>query len=82
MKDADLRVAVVRYIEGEVRKIKKRPHTLKYSAKIVAEYVGGYAPSVGRISSDVVNDLQAIGINCRYAKEQNPKAFIVEVSDA
>ncbi len=77
MKDLDLVNLAVAYLAKEHEKIIQKNHKVDFSAKYIADKVGGYAGSIGRVSEKVVTNLRAMGIFCEYDKNSNPKKFII-----
>ncbi len=81
MKNADLRVHAVKYLKAESDKILNRPHELTYSAKQVSMAVGGYAGALGQIADEVVADLKAMAIPCKYLKNRKPTVFVLSLKN-
>lgn len=66
MRDDELTNIVIKYLDSECRLNRSRPRY--FLAKQVADEVGGYAPSVGRVSESVVRELRARGHKVEYQR--------------
>lgn len=77
MKDITLRKKAVDYLACEYAKIHQPDHMVSLPTKHVSEVVGGYAGSLGRVANQVVQDLVAMGIDCRYDRKSSPTVFIL-----
>lgn len=73
MNDVELKTLAIAWIHKRSRDLKTRPYSI--SAKEVAEAVGGYAGSVGRVAEEVVAELESQGLLIRYARNASPRRF-------
>lgn len=77
MKDVDLQVRLIDYLDKLARRYKTFPHTR--TAKQAAESVGGSYTRVGIVASAVVAELQCRGFDIEYIQTPAPlaKAFVI-----
>lgn len=79
MNEPTLRLYAVRFIAAEAGKIVKRPHQLSFPAKHVADKIGGYAGTLGKVADEVAADLCASGIQCAYYRNRRPTVFVIDL---
>lgn len=79
MNIVDIRVNAVLYLSNEVSKIKSRPHILEYSAKQVSVAIGGYAGTLGKVATEIAQDMSAMGIKCSYIRTSKPCKFVMNI---
>jgi len=66
MNNVELKTLAISWILKRSRDFKTRPYSI--TAKEVADAVGGYAGSVGRVADDVVAELKSQGLSVRYVR--------------
>ena len=75
MKDTVLNNKVIKFL-GEMAELYQTfPQT--FTAQETAKEVGGVTTRIGFISSDVIKELNARGIDVVYNKGSNPRKFII-----
>ena len=79
MNKFDVRTKAVQFLHNESEKVITRPHQLVFTAKHVSSAFGGYAGLLGKVADNVVQDLLAMGVHCRYIRNSNPRKFILDL---
>ena len=64
MKNIEMKNLSVNWLFSQQSIVCSRPYS--FTAKIVADAVGGYAGAVGKIADEVITELTARGISIRY----------------
>jgi len=77
MKNSELRNLVVNFLATEHKKLQLPDYERPYPAKFVADAVGGYAGAIGKVATQIVSDLWAMGIRCSYDSTTTPKRFML-----
>ncbi len=73
MKKDELKRKAIAWLESKSKEFKTRPHS--FSPKEVADAVGGYAGSLGKVADAVVDELLSRNINIRYLRSGNKRSF-------
>lgn len=73
MNENELKRKAVEWLESESKKYKTRPQS--FTPKEVADSVGGYAASLGKVASAVAEELNTRGISTRYLRPGNKRFF-------
>lgn len=77
MKNPELRNLAVDFLATEYKKLQLPNYERPYPAKFVADAVGGYAGAIGKVATQIVSDLRAMGIRCNYDNNVTPKMFVL-----
>jgi hypothetical protein len=75
MRNKELKNLCVNWLYGQNSVVCSRPYS--FTAKEVADAVGGYAGSVGKVADEVVKELMARGIFIHY--NRTPKSCYFEL---
>jgi len=73
MKEEKLKRKATEWLETKSKEFKTRPHS--FTPKEVADAVGGYAGSLGKVATEVVTELNLRGVNIKYSRSGNKRSF-------
>jgi len=76
MNNVELMNKVISYLDRKARRCTNFPR--EYSAKEIADSVGGYPPAIGKVADDVLAELRGRGIKVKYVKTANPRRFVID----
>jgi hypothetical protein len=71
MKKIEMVRNVVDFLRSEHEVLSPSLNPVKYSPGVLAKKTGGYAPTIGRYSAEIVKELLSFGINCGYKRDKN-----------
>ena len=76
MKDTELKNKVIKRLLSLNKE--QRSYPKEFTAREIAESVGGYTPRIGFIQEAVIAELRSHGINASYVDSTNTKRFIIK----
>lgn len=76
MRDADLSIELVDYLERQLKLANGA--RVEFTPKLLSRKIpDSYPPSIGKVADGVITILRARGWKVRYMRDRNPRVFVI-----